>query len=344
MKLLGFKRYLLVALAGSVCAFAVTLSIVGQARAVSMSPIRLEMAADPGASTSGIVKIYNDERVHRTLYLSVAKFETKDETGQPMFVAGKDQLVAWISIPPTITLSPNESKEVPFTITVPEATDPGGYFAAIFASVVPIDPSAGGQVALRSDVGTLLLFRVNGDFKEGETILEFSTKDKQKLFTNLPIEFYYRFQNDGDDRALPLGDITIRNFFGGLSKIISANHGVGNTLPQSIRRYQAAWVTAGGDDVEHNYGPVVYPEFKNFWQAVQFQTKNFALGYYSAELKLTVNNDVSRSYIKHALFWVIPWQLLTVVLAVLVLFVTPLLVLLYIISVYLRRRRKDVRS
>ena len=53
----------------------------GLAQAVTMSPIRIELAADPGEQTNGIVKVYNDARQERTLYLSVAKFESKDENG-----------------------------------------------------------------------------------------------------------------------------------------------------------------------------------------------------------------------------------------------------------------------
>ena len=64
------------------------------AQAVTMSPIRIELAADPGDSTSGVVKVYNDDRVERNMYLSVAKFENQDASGEPKFVRGNDQLVS----------------------------------------------------------------------------------------------------------------------------------------------------------------------------------------------------------------------------------------------------------
>lgn len=310
------------------------------AQAVTMSPIRIELAADPGDSTSGVVKVYNDDRVERNMYLSVAKFENQDESGEPKFVKGNDQLVSWVKIQSSILIPSKESREVPFTVDVPSNVDPGGYFGAVFASIVPPSPD-GGEVALQSDVGTLLLFRVNGDFPEGETILEFNTKDKKKILNHLPIEFYYRFQNDGADRAQPLGDITIRNLFGGLTKVVSANFGAGNVLPESIRRFEASWVTAGGDPVEDKYGTVVRPELNTFWDTVKYQASNFALGRYSADLNLTVNNDASRTYAKSTSFWVIPWQLILVVLAILLVFVLPLLILFGAIVVYYRRRKRQ---
>lgn len=309
------------------------------AHAITMSPIRIELAADPGDSASGVVKVYNDERVERTMYLSVAKFESQDESGEPKFVEGNDQLVSWVKIQPSIVVPAKEAKEVPFTVEVPSDVDPGGYFGAVFASIVPPAPD-GGELALQSDVGTLLLFRVNGDFPEGETILEFNTKDKKKIFNHLPVEFYYRFQNDGADRAQPLGDITIRNFFGGLTKVVSANFGAGNVLPESIRRFEAAWVTAGGDEVEEKHGKVEQPELNNFWETVKYQASNFALGRYSADLNLTVNNDASRSYAKSTSFWVLPWQLIVVALAIIVLFILPLVLLLGAILIYFKRRKQ----
>lgn len=309
-------------------------------QAVTMSPIRIELAADPGKQSSGVIKVYNDDTVPRTFYLSAARFESKDETGEPKFVPGTDGIVSWINIQPTVSVPSKDSREVTFTVNVPSGTDPGGYFAAIFASIIPPDPEAS-TLSLKSDVGTLVLFRVNGAFSEGETILEFATKDKKNIFNHLPVEFFFRFQNDGDDRALPLGDITITNIFGGVTKIISANYGAGNTLPKSVRKYEAAWVTDGGEDeVESFHEKVVYPEFKNFGEAVKYQWENFALGRYSAHLQLTVNNDASRSYGKSVAFWILPWQLILVTFVAIVVFLLPLLLLLFVIYMYWKRKRK----
>lgn len=312
---------------------------INSANAVTMSPVRIELATDPGGHINGIIKVSNDEKITRTLYLSVEKFTNKDETGQPTFVKGAtDELVAWTKIQPNVTIPPLDYREIPFTVDVPYGVDPGGYFAAIFASVIPPAPE-GGELTLQNDVGTLLLFRVNGQFPEGETILDFNTKDKKSVYNHLPIEFYFRFQNSGRDRSRPLGDITIRNMFGSVTKIVSANRGAGNVLPESIRRFDSAWVTAGGPKAEDFQGDIKQPEFKNFFDAVKYQWNNFALGRYSANLRVTVNNDSSRMYSKTIAFWIIPWQLIIVILAVIILFILPLFLLLTMFLIYIRRRR-----
>ena len=124
------------------------------ARAVTMSPIRIELAADPGGTANGKIKIFNDERITRTLYLSVAKFENKDETGEPSFVKGAtDGLVAWTKIQSSVVVPALEFAEIPYTVEVPYGVDPGGYFAAIFASVIPPSPEGGGELSLQNNVG-----------------------------------------------------------------------------------------------------------------------------------------------------------------------------------------------
>lgn len=309
------------------------------AKAVTMSPVRMELSADPGNTTNGVIKIYNDEKIDRTLYLSAQKFENKDESGQPQFVPNAtDGLAKWISIQDSIQVPALDAREVPFTINIPANVDPGGYFAAIFASVVP--PKNETNISLQNDVGTLILFRVNGQFPEGETILEFGTKDKNHIYNHLPVEFYFRFQNSGKDRVLPLGDITIRNTFGQVTKVVSSNRGAGNVLPESIRRYESAWVTGCKGKVENYDGEVKQPQFNNFIDAVKYQWENFALGRYSAELGITVNNDAARHYVKSTSFWIIPWQLLLVILGILLLFITPLLILFIVIGIFIRRNKK----
>jgi hypothetical protein len=311
-----------------------------QAHATTLSPTRLELDADPGKRIQSTIKIYNDEKISRTYYLSAATFETKDETGEPEFVPGTSGLVSWLSFANSIEVGAQESREVPVSISVPANAEPGGYFAAVFASVVPPSERDSGTVAVQTDTGVLILFRVNGQFPTDDSILEFDTKNKQHWFANLPIEFYFRFQNSGADRAQPLGDILIKNIFGNLTKIVTANKGAGNVLPKSVRKFDSAWVTNGGDEVEKHTGVVEYPKFTGFWSHVQYEWKNFAFGRYHAELNVTVNNDSSRSHAKDFAFWIVPWHLLLTILVVGGLFFGIVLAAAVIILSLLTRRNR----
>jgi hypothetical protein len=285
-----------------------------QVIAMSISPVRIEMQGDPGQSLKGVFKIINDEADNKVFYTAYENFEASGETGNPNFVETNTGLSTWINAASQVLVASGESVEVPFTVTIPSNAEPGGYFAAIFLSTVPPNTSGGGQVVIGARIGTLVLLRVNGEIKEGGALLEFGTKEGGKLFTSLPVEFYYRFQNSGADRVRPVGNVVIRNTIGMTSKVVNANVSQGNVLPSSIRRFELAWVDAGNPNDQAIDASI--PESasgKSFFQAAGLQLKNFAFGRYTAQLAVAYGADNSVEVSKTS-FYVFPWQLLLIVL------------------------------
>lgn len=310
------------------------------AQAITVSPIRIELNSDPNGTVSSSFKVTNDEAKENTYSIIVARFETKDETGEPVFVPGKEEIPSWVEIANTVTVPGRGSRQVPFSIIVPNDVDPGGYFAGVFVSKSAPGLDANVNIGLQSNVGTLIFLRVNGDFKEGETILEFATRNKQKFFSSLPVSFYYRFQNSGEDRVKPLGDIIIKNLFGFTTKVVNANPSAGSVLPKSIRKFFTTWQTSGGDEVETNSGSIIEPpNDQTYLETLKWQWQHFAFGRYVAHMTVTVENDASRSYSKKTSFWVIPWQLLGTIIISLALILGVLLGLAIIIVLLILRRR-----
>ena len=125
-------------------------------------------------------------------------------------------------------------------------------------------------------------------------------KNGKKFFSMLPIDFFYRFQNNGSDRINPVGSISIKNTFGGLTKNIIANQQQGNILPGSIRKYEVIW----GDSLVN--------EKIGFWGSVKQEWKNFHFGYYKANLDISygVKGEKASAVYK---FFVLPWHLLLVI-------------------------------
>jgi hypothetical protein len=276
--------------------------------ALTVSPVRIEFSGNPGETVSGKVKVTNSEPKTKTLFTNIYNFEAKDESGNPSFKVVKNDLATWVNIDSQVTLGPNESKSLDFTANIPGNAEPGGYFAAVFFSETPPKIGEGGDVSISSEVGCLLLLRVNGDVKEGADILEFGTKDNSTFFNSLPVGFYFRFQNSGQDRVRPVGDIVVRNMFGRNTKILSANKNDGNVLPQSIRRFENVWTGPSGED----------PAGKSFFDKVFYQMKNFALGRYSVSLNLAYGGNVGlHSAMAKTAVWVLPWQLMLVVIILL---------------------------
>lgn len=302
------------------------------AQAITMSPVRTELSADPGQTIAGKFLIINDDRDTKLLYLVVQNFTAKDETGIPLFSPKKENFATWINLPKTITLGPREQKTVEYSVSVPRDADPGGYFSSIFASSLPPAEENNGSIGLGSDVGTLALLRVNGPITESTSILEFKTKDGS-LFSSLPVDMYFRFQNSGESWVKPIGDVIVKNTFGGTSKIIRANPDGSNVLPKSIRRFDVAWLTSPGAELQDKDAqrPPTAPE--GFWNKVKHEWRYFGLGRYTANLTLTYNNDTSTTQQAHLAFWIIPWHFLAVAVPAIIV----LLILLYLFIKYYNR-------
>jgi hypothetical protein len=283
--------------------------------AISITPPRLELSGDAGQSIVTEFKITNDSVERQTYYIEVQNFVSGDESGNPQFLSVKENLATWIDAPASVSLAPSEQKAIPVSINVPAGTEPGGYFAAILVSTSP-PPAGGNEVSIGARLGTLVLLRVNGQMREGVDILEFSTLNKQRLFTSLPVGFYYRFQNSGADRVKPEGSIVIKNLLRLRAKTLDANRTDGNVLPESIRRFDAAWLRAGGGE-EDPTATFAARSPGNFFDEVRYQWSNFALGFYTADLNLTYgeqNQTASRGF----WFLIIPWQLLFTTAAIIV--------------------------
>lgn len=278
------------------------------AHALTISPVRFEVSGDPGKSYNGEIHLYNEESETKTFYSSAQNFESRGESGAPYFLPDtKIGLASWIKVEDSITLEPNEEKLVPFSITIPNTTEAGGYFAAIFWGTSPLQSGEGGQVSIGGKVGTLVLLNVSGKTEEGGGILEFKANGGS-FFTSLPISFFYRFSNDGNKRIQPDGRFIVKSMFGQMVFEADINPTHGNILPKSIRKFDLSWNPENIKDKKIQ---------DSFWASMSNQWENFAMGYYTAEAHLTYGEDqkTAESQFK---FFVIPWQLLTVMLGILI--------------------------
>jgi len=279
---------------------------VSKTQALTISPVRLELRGDPGQVINEKMILVNEEETGTTFYSSFANFEAQGETGSPSFVEPKDDLGTWINSDSSIYIAPGESKTIPITIRIPTNAEPGGHFAALFWGTSP--NGQGGQVSVGARTGILILLTVSGDVSENGGVIEFATKENKRFYTSLPVPFFYRFQNSGDDRIKPEGDIKIRHILGWVSSRVPANQVEGNILPNSTRRFDVNWKTKNGAS-EVRDGKM------GFFEAVGYEWKNFGFGYYRANLKLEYGEEMLTSKDSYG-FFVIPWQLLIVMIIV----------------------------
>ncbi|MFA6410269.1 MAG: hypothetical protein WCW26_01700 [Candidatus Buchananbacteria bacterium] len=268
--------------------------------ATVISPL-LELEVEPGQTQKGLVKIYNETEKDLVLKSSIEPFAAGDEFGKPKYLAADNQaFLNWFTVSvDLVTLKPHQAMRVPFEVKVPVNATPGGYYVVIFWQTQNESSKENPNVNINSKVGTLILLKVSGEFREIGEVTEFKTQPEKKCFFGLPINFLVRFVNDGNVHLAPSGQIKLKNWFGA-DKILPVNESKNNVLPGSARRFEVVW----GQTKQGNF-------WQNFWRGLSFEANSLAFGKYTAELELnygtpaqTVNYPLS--------FWLIPWRLILI--------------------------------
>lgn len=280
------------------------LSSFGTCFALKISPARIEIKGDPGQTITGEYLLVNELSEAKTFYSSFENFEAQGDTGAPHFYVSEEGLMNWIDSSSVITLQPNTQRKLSYSITIPEDADPGGHFAAIFWGTTNPNDTGDEQVMIGAKLGVLILLTVSGDVTEGGGVEDFGTASEGRVYTELPIEFSYKFKNTGGDKIKPEGIVKIKNILGITRSALNANMTDGYTLPGSTRKYLTTW------------GEEVSAEERGFFEAVAYQAKNFALGVYVAKLDVHYGSEGGLESQDSFLFFVLPWELLIVIFVV----------------------------
>ena len=268
---------------------------------------------DPGGSAQDIVKLRNVGEQTQTFYPEVLDFKALNETGTPQFILSQESenytysLASWVKMSKEgITLKPNESAALNFTINVPKDAEAGGRYAGILFGTSPPQAS-GNQIAISNKVGSLILVRINGDAKEEANLKEFTTP--KNFYEYPPVDFVVRVENTGNVHVIPKGTIEVKNWFGATVATADVNSKNGSVLPGSIRKYDKAT------------------------DSLTWQPKGLSIGKYTANLRLAYGGATGKQIVGSLSFWVIPWKLLLILLLALIIFI---LVLIFLVKRYNR--------
>jgi hypothetical protein len=271
------------------------------ANALTISPVTVEVAGDPGVTLRGELELFNEQNQPKTFYSSFENFEPSGETGSPRFVGSGSGLATWLDTTDQIVLQSNETVKVPYTITIPADAEPGGYFAAIFWGEQNPETLAAGELAIGGRLGVLILLRVNGAIEEGAGIIDFAPEKGGWLRAHVPVTFSYRFNNTGGDRVVPEGSVRVTNLFGSVVATFDANPQRGSVLPGSTRRYGVVWSGDSAPAPEASFGALLAHEWREF-----------RFGWYRAELALDWQHDGSDVLRATTSVVLVPWRLLLV--------------------------------
>jgi len=286
---------------------------IAQATTIFSPIIEMEMA--PGEIKAGVVKIYNETDEPVFLNASIERFTSAGEGGQPQYIPidQQDLFLDWFKLSATdLVLQPSQVSLVPFTVSVPANTAPGGYYAVIFWQNISesnsIVPNSEKTVQISGRVGTLVLITVAGQVIEQGSVLDFAVYPDKKYFFSLPINFSVRFENSGNIHLKPSGEIKLTNWLG-YSTYLPINPTQRNVLPQSIRRFEAGFG-------EVNMGNWLEKQFFGILNELRY----LAGGKYKATLNLNYGSVATATAVDDLYFWLIPYRLIIAVITLVLFF------------------------
>lgn len=287
--------FIVVLLGGLITTLLTPAIALGEGEGIKISPVRVEDLVVPGQILQRMIKVTNNSNNAKRLYPYIKDFTADGEEGAAKLLApgegDETSMASWIKIDAEgADFLPNEEKEMPFTIEVPENIGPGGYYGAIvFGTQAPKVQGEGAErgaaIAIAQQTGALVLIQVAGDALEEAEVREYST-DKDFYPTPFDVKFMIRIENKGNVHVKPYGKIEITNMFGKQAGTLYINEKGANILPHSIRRFQSEWK---GD---------------------------LGFGRYKAMLILSYGTPANQggkgmqSIIQDVYFWVFPWKII----------------------------------
>ncbi|MDR6689183.1 hypothetical protein J2X55_000082 [Microbacterium sp. 1154] len=163
----------------------------------------MQIELDPGQRTTEHLAVKNFSEREATFTLSAADgYYT--ETGRfTMLPADRTSVDAgtWITVEPSVTLAPNETRVIAFEIAVPQNATPGDHAAGVSASVRSTSAGTDGtKVGVDSRVGFRVSTRVTGELAPavgiGEVRAEYTPS--WNLFAPGSIAYSYTAENTGN--------------------------------------------------------------------------------------------------------------------------------------------------
>lgn len=136
---------------------------------LAITPIRIDITAEPNQATTWTVTLYNNSDQPYSFVMSAEDCTVSPNYGAPVCKptpsssVTANSLASWISFATsgTFTIAPRSNRTITYTIRPPANAIPGGHYGAVFFN----DPGTSGtaSISMNRRIGSLILVTVPGD-------------------------------------------------------------------------------------------------------------------------------------------------------------------------------------
>lgn len=205
---------------------------------ITVTPVRSRPTLQPGSTSAGSLKITNNTATVQKLNLSAEHFGVTNENYDYSFTeVGSEN---WISFTDnSITLQPNQSKELAYKLAVPASASPGGHYFSLMVATQGSNNSTRINEIYR--IASMIYLEVSGKIVYKSSLLSL---DVPWLTTDKNIPFSVRLANNGnthEDTRVSVKTETLGINRLGTEKILP-----NLTLPNTIRnidsKTQLGWL------------------------------------------------------------------------------------------------------
>ncbi len=266
-----------------------------------VGPGKYQVDMKPGEKKVVNLIVTNRLGKEKTFQLQTEDFTGSKDIDQTVVLLegerGPYSLKDYLKIPSTtFTMGNAQRVTIPVTISIPTDAQPGGLYGSVVISTVttgqeqvPQGDSSVGTSPIITRIGSLFFIRIAGEVKEDINLKKFSLKNDASVMDGGPVNFELLYENNGTVHENPKGFIYIKNLFG--AEIGKVEVEPWFILPNSLRQREVNW------------------------------KPQFLFGRYVATAEIVKGYDNQKDTVS-VVFWVIPWRLVALVFAALVIVVS----------------------
>lgn len=292
---------------------------------LQVSPSPLVATVKPGVDTTLQLQIRNTSSSAQDLVMGLRAFSIDDKTGQvDLGDAPTQDIQKLISFSkPVFKLQAGEIMTQSVYVHTPASAGFSYSFAITIAQTNP-PKAANGKSAIAGTVAVFTLLNVDRPGASRKFDLQSIKLDKH-VYEYLPATVTLKIKNTGNVLVQPQGTVYIQRHSSDPTPIqaIGLNKGGGYVLPSTTREYTVTW----DDGYPHYEINESTKKQKLSWQGNALS--KFRMGRYVVKV-VAVYDDGQRDVpvMAEVSFWVIPWRMLLIALAVVLLLIVGTIAML----------------